>query len=144
MWKQKGTGRARVSDLRNPLWRKGGTVFGPQPRDYGYAFPRKMVKGALRDALTQKLQEGVVTVVTGFELPSVKTSAALKMLRDLGHARKSLVIDVQPDDTLVLSTRNLQGVRLVPANRVTARDVMDSTHIIASQAALERLQEALG
>ena len=144
MWKQKGTGRARVSDLRNPLWRKGGTVFGPQPRDYGYAFPRKMVKGALRDALTQKLQEGVVTVVTGFELPSVKTSAALKMLRDLGHARKSLVIDVQPDDALVLSTRNLQGVRLVPANRVTARDVMDSTHIIASQAALERLQEALG
>lgn len=144
LWKQKGTGRARVSDVRNPIWRKGGTVFGPQPRDYGYAFPRKMTKGALRDALTQKLRDGAVVVVNAFEVPAIKTSAAEKMLRQLGHARKSLLIDVQPDDALVLSTRNLPGVRVVPANRVSARDVMDSTTIIASQAAIERLQEALG
>lgn len=144
LWKQKGTGRARVSDVRNPLWRKGGTVFGPHPRDYGYAFPRKMTKGALRDALTQKLRDGAVVVVSGFELSAIKTSAAETMLRGLGHARKSLLIDVQPDDTLVLSTRNLPGVRVVQANRVSARDVMDSTTIIASQAAIERLQEALG
>lgn len=144
LWKQKGTGRARVSDVRNPLWRKGGTVFGPHPRDYGYAFPRKMTKGALRDALTQKLREGAVVVVSAFELSAIKTSAAEKMLRELGHGRKSLLIDVQPDDTLVLSTRNLPGVRVVQANRVSARDVMDSTTVIASQAALERLQEALG
>ncbi len=144
LWKQKGTGRARVSDVRNPIWRKGGTVFGPQPRDYGYAFPRKMARGALRDALTQKLRDGAVVVVSGFDLSDIKTSAAARMLRDLGHARKSLVIDVQPDDTLVLSTRNLPGVRVVPANRVSARDVMDSTRVIATQAALERLQEALG
>jgi large subunit ribosomal protein L4 len=144
MWKQKGTGRARVSDLRNPLWRKGGTVFGPQPRDYGYAMPKKMQKGALRDALAQKLKDGVVVVVEALEVPEVKTRAASQMLQGLGHVRKSLLIDVHPDDKLVLSTRNLQGVRVVPASLVTARDVMDSTRIIASRAAIERLQEALG
>jgi large subunit ribosomal protein L4 len=144
MWKQKGTGRARVSDLRNPLWRKGGTVFGPQPRDYGYAMPKKMQKGALRDALAQKLKDGVVVVVEALEVPEVKTRAASQMLQGLGHVRKSLLIDVHPDDRLVLSTRNLEGVRVVPASLVTARDVMDSTRIIASRAAIERLQEALG
>lgn len=144
LWKQKGTGRARVSDIRNSIWRGGGTVFGPQPRDYGYAFPKKMAKGALRDALTQKLRDGAVVVVQAFEVPEVKTAVAARMLRQLGHTRKSLLIDVQPSDDFVLSTRNIPGVRLVPANRVTARDVMDSTTIIASQAALERLQEALG
>jgi|SRR5690606_31299520 large subunit ribosomal protein L4 len=144
LWKQKGTGRARVSDIRNSIWRGGGTVFGPQPRDYGYAFPKKMAKGALRDALTQKLRDGAVVVVQAFEVPEVKTAVAARMLRQLGHTRKSLLIDVQPSDDFVLSTRNIPGVRLVPANRVTARDVMDSPRIIASQAALERLQEALG
>ncbi len=144
LWKQKGTGRARVSDIRNSIWRGGGTVFGPSPRDYGYAFPKKMARGALRDALTQKLRDGAVVAVQAFDVTEVKTAAAARMLRQLGHTRKSLVIDVQPSDDFVLSTRNIPGVRLVPANRVTARDVMDSTTIIASQAALERLQEALG
>lgn len=144
LWKQKGTGRARVSDVRNSIWRGGGTVFGPQPRDYGYAFPKKMARGALRDALTQKLRDGAVVVVEALELGEIKTAAAARLLRQLGHARKSLVIDVHPADNLVLSARNLAGVQVVPANRVTARDVMDSTTIIASQAAIERLQEALG
>lgn len=144
LWKQKGTGRARVSDLRNPLWRKGGTVFGPSPRDYGYAMPRKMQKGALRDALTQKIRDGVVVVVEAIEVSEIKTRAAAQLLAGLGHTRKSLVIDVHPDDNFVRSTRNLPGVHVVPAGRVTARDVMDSTHIIASRAAIERLQEVLG
>lgn len=144
LWKQKGTGRARVSDVRNPLWRKGGTVFGPSPRDYGYALPRKMAKGALRDAITQKIREGKVVVVDALVVSEPRTRVAAQLLRQLGHTRKTLVIDVQPEDALVLSTRNLPGVRLVPANRVTARDVVDSTTVIASQAALSRLQEALG
>ncbi|MBA2354184.1 MAG: 50S ribosomal protein L4 [Acidobacteria bacterium] len=144
LWKQKGTGRARVSDVRNPLWRKGGTVFGPSPRDYGYALPRKMAKGALRDAITQKIREGKVVVVDALVVSEPRTRVAAQLLRQLGHTRKTLVIDVQPEDALVLSTRNLPGVRLVPANRVTARDVVDSTTVIASKAALSRLQEALG
>ena len=144
LWKQKGTGRARVSDVRNPIWRKGGTTLGPQPRDYGYAFPKKMAKGALRDALAAKLRDGQVVVVDALAVTEPKTRVAVELLKSLGHTRKTLVIDVQPADALVLSTRNIAGVRLVQANRVTARDVMDCAKVIASQAALTRLQEALG
>jgi len=144
LWKQKGTGRARVSDVRNPIWRKGGTTLGPQPRDYGYAFPKKMALGALRDALAAKLRDGQVVVVDALAVNEPKTRAAARLLKDLGHTRKTLVIDVAPADALVLSTRNLAGVKLVPANRVTARDVMDCGRVIASQAALTRLQETLG
>ena len=144
LWKQKGTGRARVSDVRNPIWRKGGTTLGPQPRDYGYAFPKKMALGALRDALAAKLRDGQVVVVDALAVTEPKTRAAAQLLKDLGHTRKTLVIDVAPADALVLSTRNLAGVKLVPANRVTARDVMDCAKVIASQAALTRLQETLG
>ena len=143
LWKQKGTGRARVSDVRNPIWRKGGTTLGPQPRDYGYAFPKKMAKGALRDALAAKIRDGQVVVVDALAVSEPKTRAGAQLLKSLGHVRKTLVIDVQPADALVLSTRNLAGVRLVPANRVTARDVMDCATVIASQAALTRLQEVL-
>src|SRR6187455_867466 len=75
-WKQKGTGRARVGEVRNPLWRKGGTVFGPQPRSYDYALPRKVERGALRAALAQKLSEGVVTVVDTLAASEIKTRAA--------------------------------------------------------------------
>ena len=144
LWKQKGTGRARVSDVRNPIWRKGGTTLGPQPRDYGYAFPKKMAKGALRDALAAKLRDGQVVVVDALAVTEPKTRVAVELLKSLGHTRKTLVIDVQPADALVLSTRNIAGVKLVQANRVTARDVMDCAKVIASQAALTRLQEALG
>lgn len=144
LWKQKGTGRARVSDVRNPIWRKGGTVLGPQPRDYGYAFPKKMALGALRDALAAKLRDGAVVVVDALAVTEPKTREAARLFKDLGHTRKTLVIDVQPADALVLSTRNLAGVTLVPANRVTARDVMDCAKVIVSQAALTRLQEVLG
>src|ERR671912_36474 len=144
LWKQKGTGRARVSDVRNPIWRKGGTTLGPQPRDYGYAFPKKMAKGALRDALAAKIRDGQVVVVDALAVSEPKTRAGAQLLKSLGHTRKTLVIDVQPADALVLSTRNIAGVKLVQANRVTARDVMDCAKVIASQAALTRLQEALG
>jgi large subunit ribosomal protein L4 len=144
LWKQKGTGRARVSDVRNPIWRKGGTVFGPQPRDYSYAFPKKMARGALRDALAAKIRDGAVVVVDALSVNEARTREAARLLKGLGHTRKTLVIDVQPADALVLATRNLAGVRLVPANKVTARDVMDCAKVIASQAALTRLQETLG
>ncbi|MPY90503.1 MAG: 50S ribosomal protein L4 [Luteitalea sp.] len=143
LWRQKGTGRARVSDLRTPIWRKGGTIFGPRPRDYGYALPKKVRRGALRDAFTQKLRDGAVVVVEALGVDEVKTKLAAAMLKTLGATAKTLLIDVAPESTLVLSTRNLVGVRLVPANRVSARDVMDATTVIATRAALERLQTAL-
>jgi len=142
-WKQKGTGRARVGEARNPLWRKGGTVFGPQPRDYGYALPKKMGRGALRSALTQRFRDNAVVVVDAWSMDAVKTKVAVGVLKGLGATGKTLLIDVHPDEKLVLSTRNIAGVRLVPSNQVTARDVMDARCIIATRAAVERLQEVL-
>jgi len=142
-WRQKGTGRARVGEVRNPLWRKGGTVFGPQPRSYGFALPKKVERGALRAALTQKLQDGAVTVVEALAVDQVKTKPAAEMLRALGAGRKTLVVDIRPDEKLALSVRNIAGVRVVASNRVSARDVMDAQRIIATRAAVERLQEVL-
>jgi len=147
-WRQKGTGRARVGEIRNPLWRKGGTVFGPQPRSYEYHLPKKVEKGALRAALSQKLQDGEVTVVDALAVSEVKTKAAAEMLRRLGvtggRKGKALLVDVAPQDSLALSVRNLDGVRLLASNRITARDVADTRRVVLTQAALEKLQAALG
>jgi large subunit ribosomal protein L4 len=143
-WRQKGTGRARVGEIRNPLWRKGGTVFGPQPRSYAYELPKKVKRGALRAALAQKFSDGAVTVVDRLDAAEKKTKDTAALLKRLGASGKTLLIDVKPDEGFALSARNLAGVRLVPSGRVTARDVMDTNHIIATRDAIEKLQEALG
>jgi large subunit ribosomal protein L4 len=143
-WRQKGTGRARVGEIRNPLWRKGGTVFGPQPRSYEYQLPKKVEKGALRAALSQRLRDGAVTVVDALSVAEIKTKAAAELLKRLGVHGKALLVDVKPEDRLVLSVRNIEGVRLLASNRVSARDVMDTRQVVLTRAALEKLQEALG
>lgn len=148
-WRQKGTGRARVGEIRNPLWRKGGTVFGPQPRSYEYQLPRKVEKGALRAALAVKLRDGAVIVVDALSVGEIKTKAAAEMLKGLGidggkNANKVLLVDVKPEEKLSLSMRNIEGVRVLASNRVSARDVMDTRRVVVTRAALEKLQEALG
>lgn len=142
-WRQKGTGRARVGEVRNPLWRKGGTTFGPQPRSYDYQLPKKVEKGALRAALAQKLRDGHVLVVDALTASAVKTKAAAELLKGLGINGKTLIVDVTPDANFALSVRNIAGVKVVPSNRVTARDVADTVRVVATRAALERLQEVL-
>ncbi len=142
-WRQKGTGRARVGEIRNPLWRKGGTVFGPQPRSYDYHLPRKVEKGALRAALAQKLRDGAVIVVDALSVAEIKTKAAAEMLRRLGIDGKALLVDVKPEDKLALSVRNIEGVRVLPSNRISARDVADTRRVVLTRAALEKLQDAL-
>jgi large subunit ribosomal protein L4 len=143
-WRQKGTGRAQVGEARNPLWRHGGTVFGPQPRSYDYHLPRKVEKGALRAALSQKLRDGAVTVVDALTVGEIKTKAAVEMLRRLGADGKTLLVDVKPEDKLALSVRNIEGVRVLPSNRISARDVMNTRKVILTRAALEKLETALG
>ena len=143
LWKQKGTGRARVSDVRNPIWRKGGIVFPPTPRDYSFALPKKVAKGALREALAFKAQAGALRVVDALSVKDAKTKAAAAMLKGLGATGKTLVLDLAVDANLDLSTRNIAGLSYIAANRVSARSVMDATTVIATKAALERLQEAL-
>jgi large subunit ribosomal protein L4 len=149
-WRQKGTGRARVGEIRNPLWRKGGTVFGPQPRSYEFQLPKKVEKGALRAALTQKLRDGEVTVVDALSVGEIKTKAAAEMLKRLGveqrarRAHSVLLVDVKPEDKLSLSVRNIDGVRILASNRVSARDVVNARRVVLTQAAIEKLQDALG
>ena len=142
-WRQKGTGRARVGEIRNPLWRKGGTVFGPQPRSYAFDLPKKVQRGALRAALAQKLNDGAVVVVDRLESAERKTKETVALLQRLGATGKTLLIDVKPDEGFSLSARNIAGVKLVPSSRVTARDVMDTTRVIATREAIEKLQESL-
>ena len=142
LWKQKGTGRARVSDVRNPIWRKGGVVFPPTPRDYSFSLPKKVAKGALREALAFKVQAGAVRVVDALSA-ATKTKAAVSMLKGLGATGKTLILDLAVDPALNLSTRNITGLSYIAANRVSARSVMDATTVIATKAAFERLQEAL-
>jgi large subunit ribosomal protein L4 len=143
-WRQKGTGRARVGEIRNPLWRKGGTVFGPQPRSYDYQLPRKVELGALRAALAAKIQGGAVVVVDALSASAVKTKAAVGMLKTIGVTGKALLVDVHLDEKLALSVRNLPGVVLLPSNHITARDVASTKTVVVTQAALEKLEAALG
>jgi large subunit ribosomal protein L4 len=142
-WRQKGTGRARVGEIRNPLWRKGGTVFGPQPRSYDYKLPKKVELGALRAALAQKLKDGHVLVVDALALSEVKTQLAAAMLKTLGVSGKAVMIDVLPDEKLARSIRNIPGVRLLASARVTARDVMNAGRVVTTGSALEMLQDVL-
>jgi large subunit ribosomal protein L4 len=142
-WRQKGTGRARVGEIRNPLWRKGGTVFGPQPRSYAYTMPKKAELGALRAALAQKLADGQLVVVDALAASEVKTKAAAALLKTLGVTGKAVLIDVTPDTKLAQSVRNIPGVALVASGRVSARDVAGAERVIATRSAFEKLQEAL-
>lgn len=144
-WRQKGTGRARVGEIRNPLWRKGGTVFGPQPRSYDYALPRKVKLGALRQALAAKLADGTLVVVDKLEAGSdKKTKSTAAMFKALGATGKTLVIDTKHDDVFTQTARNIAGVKLVPSGRVTARDVMDTDSVIVTREAIEKLEASLG
>jgi large subunit ribosomal protein L4 len=142
-WRQKGTGRARVGEIRNPLWRKGGTVFGPQPRSYSFDLPKKVRRGALRAALAAKMAAGTLIVVDALTSADRKTKGTAAMLTRLGATGKTVIIDVKPDEGFALSARNLAGVAVLPSQRVTARDVADTAHVIVTRAALETLQESL-
>jgi large subunit ribosomal protein L4 len=142
-YKQKGTGRPQVGSSRTPLWRKGGTVFGPTPRSYEFDLPKKVRIGALRAALAQKLHDGVVIVVDTLDGGDGKTKSTAAMFERLGVSGKTLVVGVKPDDAFTRSARNIAGVKLVAAGRVTPRDLIDTAHVIVTREALEKLQEAL-
>ena len=142
-WRQKGTGRARVGSSRTPLWRHGGTVFGPQPRSYDYHVPKKVERGALRAALAQKLRDGHVVVVDALAATEGRTRNAVAMLKTLGVSGKAVIVDIAVDELLSRSLRNMPGVTLCQSVRLTARDVMNADRVVATQGAMEKLQEAL-
>ena len=142
-WRQKGTGRARVGEVRNPLWRKGGTVFGPRPRSYAYALPAKVVRRALRAALSQKLRDGAVTVVEQLTVDEPRTRDAVELLGRLDSGERALLVDVKPQPNLELAVRNLPGVRAVGSRRLTARDVAWAPRLFVTADAFIHLEKVL-
>ena len=143
LWRQKGTGRARIGSIRSPLWRHGGTVFGPQPRSYSYKLPRKMLLGALRSALSAKLAEEQLTVIDEFKLEGHKTKGLRQILDRFGEAGPVLLVDLAGNRNLELSSRNLTGVELVDNRELHPYHLLQCRRLLISRPAVERLQEAL-
>jgi large subunit ribosomal protein L4 len=145
LWKQKGTGRARVGSVRSPLWRHGGTVHGPQPRSYDYAFPKKKLLGALRAALATKLADGKLTIVESLELNEGKTKLYRQALDKLEANRTALLVESssQLGVKVILGSRNLENVELMLSNEVHPYDLLRYERAIFSRAAIEQLQESL-
>jgi large subunit ribosomal protein L4 len=143
LWRQKGTGRARVGSVRSPLWRHGGTTHGPQPRDYSYALPKKMQIGALRSALSAKLKDGAIKVVDEFTMADHKAKTVAGALKAIEAGKKTLLVDNSESRNLMLGSRNLAGVKLVATKDVTAYDLLNSDSVIFSQTAAVKLSVAL-
>ncbi len=143
LWKQKGTGRARMGSIRSPLWRHGGTVHGPQPRSYEYKLPRKMVLGALRSALSAKLRDGELRVVRAFELADHKTKNMAGVLGRLNTKKTVLLVEAGENTNLLRASRNLPGVKLVPTRDVNVYDLLRYQEVLLSETAARKLSEAL-
>ena len=143
LWRQKGTGRARMGSIRSPLWRHGGTVHGPKPRDYSYKLPRKMLLGALRSALSAKLRDGELIVVSKFDLADHKSKNARAALTQLEAAGKVLIVDVGENRNLELGARNLAGVTLLQSRDVNPYHLLDHKRVLLSEAAARKFSEGL-
>jgi large subunit ribosomal protein L4 len=145
LWKQKGTGRARVGSIRSPLWRHGGTVHGPQPRSYDYVFPRKKLLGALRSALAAKFADGKLMVVNAFDLKEPKSKLFRQALNTLKVDKTVLLVEVaqHSNRNLELSSRNLEGVELIAGNEVHPYHLLRYDRVIFSHPAIEKLQVSL-
>jgi large subunit ribosomal protein L4 len=143
LWRQKGTGRARTGDIRNPKWRKGGTVHGPVPRSYEKDLSRREKKNALKSALSKKLAEQSILVLDGLEVGSHKTRDLLARLDKLGVRGKALLVDSRDNRDLALAARNVKALKTVDALGVNVYDVVGRSHLVLSEDALARLVEVL-
>ena len=143
LWKQKGTGRARVGSIRSPLWRHGGTVHGPRPRSYSYALPKKMLLGALRSALSAKLADEKLTIVDGWQLESHKTQSLVSTLEKLSFTKSALLVAHGENRNLELASRNLANVKLSAPNALQPYEVLKHDRLVLSKDAVARLMRSL-
>ncbi|MCF8042658.1 MAG: 50S ribosomal protein L4 [Desulfarculaceae bacterium] len=141
-WRQKGTGRARSGSRRNPLWRGGGTIFGPKPRDYNYSVPKKVKKAALRSALSSKLGEEKLTVLRGFDLESIKTKDFVAVLSNLAAAN-CLVVIPSADEMVEKSGRNVARVKVLRAEGLNVYDILKHDRLLLLEGAVAGIEEAL-
>jgi large subunit ribosomal protein L4 len=144
LWKQKGTGRARIASLRSPLWKGGGNVHGPQARDWSQALPKKMRRGALRSALSERLREGNLIVLEEFALDQPKTKAFIGALSALGVGEgKTLIVDSLENDNLLLASRNVKRTKIVSSRGLNIYDLLYHEKLVVSLAAMQELNRAL-
>jgi large subunit ribosomal protein L4 len=139
LWKQKGTGRARIASLRSPLWKGGGNVHGPQPRDWSYNMPKKMRKGALRSAISERIREGNVVVLEGFDLGGPKTKNFIASLGKLGLGGKTLIVDSLENENLQLAARNVKRTKVVNSYGLNIYDLLYHEKLVLSRRAIEEL-----
>ncbi len=143
LWKQKGTGRARVGDIRTPKWRGGGIVHGPKPRDFSYAFPKKKRRGALRSALSMKLNDGQIKIIDKMELESHKTKAFAQVIGSLSEHPRALIVDSLENRNLMLASRNLPTTKYSSPSALNIHDLLKYEALIISAEAVKELQEVL-
>jgi large subunit ribosomal protein L4 len=141
-WRQKGTGRARAGSIRSPLWRSGGITFGPHPRDYSYRIPKKAKMTALKSVLTRKLDEEKIRIMEKLDIPEPKTKEAVKLLKQM-ELDDVLFVDSVENMNLMLSTRNIPGVRAVDSRYLNIYDVLSYSNLVFSQQAFDDLMERL-
>lgn len=141
-WRQKGTGRARAGSTRSPLWKKGGTVFGPQPRDYSYELPKKARRNALRSVLSRKFADSLILVLSELDIKEPKTKEAAALLKAF-HLDSALFVDSHENTNLFLSVRNLPKVKAVDVQTLNVYDVLNYKWLVFSQRALESAMERL-
>ncbi|HOP68288.1 MAG: 50S ribosomal protein L4 [Dethiobacteria bacterium] len=143
-WVQKGTGRARHGSIRSPIWVGGGTVFGPRPRDYGFAVPKKVRRAAVKSVLSSKAQENKLLVIEGFNLERPRTKEMIQILNKLQVAGKALIVTAEPEPNVIKSARNLPGVKTILADQLNVLDLLNHDYLLMTRAALERVQEVFG
>lgn len=139
-WRQKGTGRARAGTIRSPLWRGGGVVFGPHPRDYRVRLPKQVRRTALLSSLEAKWRDGAVTVITAFQVDAPKTKAVAQALKALQVTGRTLVLTEAPDPLIARAARNLRGVTVKPAVQATSYDILSHTSLVVSEQGWKQLQ----
>jgi len=141
-YRQKGTGRARAGTIRSPLWRGGGVIFGPKPRDYSYKVTKKVRKAALRSALTQKLKDGKLLVVDELGIDEIKTRKFVEVMNSFGISQ-ALIVVAEPDRNLLLSARNVPGVKVLNAVGVNVYDVLRYDTLVIKKDAVDVIEKAL-
>ncbi len=143
LWKQKGTGRARIASIRSPLWKGGGNVHGPQARDWSYNMPKKMRRGALRSAISERVREGNVIVIDGLSFDKPKTKDFIASLATLGLEGKTLIVDSLENANLWLAARNVKRAKVVNSYSLNIYDLLYHEKLVLSRAAAEELSEFL-
>ena len=143
LWRQKGTGRARIASIRSPLWKGGGNTHGPQARDWSYNLPKKMRRGALRSALSERVREGNLVVLDSFTLDGPKTKAFITLLGQLGLEGKTLIVDSLDNTNLLLASRNVRRAKVVNSYGLNIYDLLYHEKLVLSRAAVEELVELL-